>query len=130
MRILVTKEFEFDSAHYLPGYDGDCQRMHGHRYVLQIGVLGTIDEKTGMVMDFKKLKKAVCLDLLDHICLNEVDLDAFPKDLPTAENMVEWFVGQLSHGMGLEQYKDAELAFVRLYETPTSYAEWRKAYDE
>ena len=30
--MIVLKEFEFDAAHYLPEYNGKCERLHGHTY--------------------------------------------------------------------------------------------------
>ena len=119
--MLIVKEFTFDSAHYLPGYDGPCRNLHGHTYKLQIGLEGKINPKTGMVMDFNNLKgiiKNEIIDLLDHKCLNEVLSHNFPYELPTAENMVAWMVNYLSVAM--------PIAYIRLYETPTSYVEWRK----
>ena len=32
--MIVLKEFEFDAAHYLPEYNGKCERLHGHTYKL------------------------------------------------------------------------------------------------
>ena len=125
--IMVVKEFTFDSAHYLPNYDGPCSRLHGHTYRLQIGIKGGTDSKSGMVMDFVELKRIVrdYLDVLDHHCLNEVTSFDFPYQNPTAERMVTWLSLCLLH-----HFVDPEmpnLEFIRLYETPTSYAEWRKS---
>ena len=30
--MILIKEFEFDAAHYLPEYNGKCERLHGHTY--------------------------------------------------------------------------------------------------
>ena len=49
----LTVEKTFDSAHYLEHYDGDCARMHGHTYKVQICVAGEmLDEKVGDVNGF------------------------------------------------------------------------------
>ena len=55
--IRLTKEFTFEAAHALEGYDGLCREIHGHSYRLFVTVKGTpcADEsnpKFGMVMDF------------------------------------------------------------------------------
>lgn len=46
--MFVLKEFEFDAAHYLPEYNGKCERLHGHTYKLVVKVEGTPD-KEGMI---------------------------------------------------------------------------------
>lgn len=155
-QITVVKEFLFDSAHYLPDYDGDCCHLHGHTYKLEVGVTGPVKPNTGMVVDFKQLKTIVKLitDKLDHSLLNDLDMvlpkvegdkiDAstlseekcietsppnpppFPKDMPTAENMVVWLTEALPHLLRIYYKPCYEITLVRLWETPTSYAEWRK----
>ena len=32
--IRLTKEFSFEAAHALDGYDGPCREIHGHSYRL------------------------------------------------------------------------------------------------
>lgn len=133
MGITVVKEFTFDAAHHLPNYPGKCQNLHGHTYRLQIGIKGPINPVTGMVVDFAKIKeiiRRVILDYLDHKCLNEIKGDhfiAFPRHNPTAELMVSWIVQVLIRSCTDEKLgSSVKLNFVRLYETPTSYAEWRR----
>jgi|SRR6056297_3493629 len=122
MKITVVKEFTFDAAHYLPEYDGKCKNLHGHTYRLQVGIKGEPDYFTGMVVDFVHLKSVVkrnIVNKLDHQYLNTLDtLPYFPFEVPTAETMVHWIVKVLSNYW-------PHLSFVRLYETPTSFAEWR-----
>ena len=36
MRIRITKEFDFEAAHALDGYDGKCRDIHGHSYHLKV----------------------------------------------------------------------------------------------
>ena len=55
--IRLTKEFSFEAAHALDGYDGPCREIHGHSYHLFVTVKGTPAEdasnpKCGMVLDF------------------------------------------------------------------------------
>ena len=62
--IRLTKEFSFEAAHALDGYDGPCREIHGHSYRLFVTVKGTPGEdprnpKYGMVMDFGLLKRIV-----------------------------------------------------------------------
>ena len=56
----ITKEFKFEMAHALHGYDGLCKNIHGHSYKLFVTVKGEIkndkgNAKDGMVLDFDVL---------------------------------------------------------------------------
>lgn len=117
--VEVTKEFTFDSCHQLLAYDGPCERLHGHTYKLQVTVKGKQDYR-GMVLDFKDLKK-VCkekiVDPLDHYNLNDKLIYN-----TTAENMVVHFYDIIKSYC---EDKDFDVVCVRLWETPTSYAEYR-----
>ena len=109
--IRITKEFKFEMAHALFGYDGLCKNIHGHSYRLWVTVRGQVKNeknhaKDGMVMDFNFLKKIVkpeIIDKYDHsFVINansphaNVDLSSFEKVFllpyqPTSENLVELF---------------------------------------
>ena len=116
--LTVCKEFEFHAAHHLPCHDGKCKNVHGHGYVLEVEVAGGLREygpDTGMIIDFSDLKRIVneeVIEKLDHKNLN----DLFEN--PTAEVMVNWIAGVLSLSL--------QVIRVRLYETRTSYAEWKE----
>jgi len=61
-KIRITKEFRFEMAHALLGYDGMCSNIHGHSYQLSVTLIGetlnnTSDPKNGMVMDFGDMKE-------------------------------------------------------------------------
>lgn len=128
--ILVVKDFTFAAAHRLPLHEGLCSNIHGHTYKLRVGISGMVDGKTGMVVDFTALKEVVneVLVCLDHKYLNNVyHLANFPSDSPTAERMTQWFCGCLSLRLGGDvRTAGCRLDFIRLYESPTSYAEWRR----
>jgi 6-pyruvoyltetrahydropterin/6-carboxytetrahydropterin synthase len=86
-QIQIRREYTFDSAHYLPRVpDGHkCKRLHGHTYTLIPTVSGTVDEDSGMILDFADLDvlvKRAIVDRVDHRCLNDL------YENPTAENMV------------------------------------------
>lgn len=120
MKVSVTKSFSFEAAHNLPNYEGACHRLHGHSYKLQVTVSGSVDEATGMIIDFTCLKKVVQDNIVsryDHQYLN----DFFHN--PTAENMVQSFYRELDSvfakmGLCVES--------VKLWETESSYAECRR----
>ena len=138
--IRITKEFKFEMAHALHGYDGLCKNIHGHSYKLFVTVKGEIknnkgNAKDGMVLDFDVLKSIVKPEIInkyDHsLVLNansphsEIDLSAFEKVFflpyqPTSENLVTDFALKIKSKLpkGVELYK------VVLSETATSFAEW------
>lgn len=130
-KITVVKEFIFDAAHRLPGYSGACERLHGHTYRLQVGICPLQNVKylkEGMVVDFALLKSVIEQDIifaLDHEYLNEITWEGFPNKMPTCENMVLWMRDVISKRWKARNV-NSWVAFIRLYETPTSYAEWSR----
>ena len=141
--IRLTKEFSFESAHALWGYDGKCREVHGHSYRLFVTVKGEpiadpTSPKLGMVMDFGELKAIVAqqiTDRLDHSfvmrrtaeaeSLAEVMKSQFTNVIlvdyqPTCENMLQDFAARLKAALP----EGVELHSLRLHETATSYAEW------
>ena len=139
--IRLTKEFSFEMAHFLPGYDGLCSNVHGHSYLLHVTVAGSPSDdpsspKFGMVMDFSDLKKIVGEEVvgrLDHALMirrGSVDpssVEPITRRLvevdyqPTCENMLVDFAGRISRRLPC----GVRLVSLRLNETATSFAEWR-----
>jgi 6-pyruvoyltetrahydropterin/6-carboxytetrahydropterin synthase len=74
----------FDAAHKLPHYNGPCSRLHGHRWAVDVEIEGTVDPISGMLIDFKDLKRILNAALPDHQYLNEFVPEVAT---PTAENM-------------------------------------------
>ncbi|MBM7610425.1 6-pyruvoyltetrahydropterin/6-carboxytetrahydropterin synthase [Lysinibacillus composti] len=126
-RVLVSKEFTFDAAHHLHNYEGKCKNLHGHTYRAVLGISGYTEER-GLVIDFgdiKEIWKEKIEVYLDHRYLNET----LPLMNTTAENIVVWIYEKLVDALReKQQYKGARVEFVRLYETPTSYAEVRREW--
>lgn len=131
-RVLVSKEFTFDSAHHLHEYEGKCKNLHGHTYKVVFGISGFVDGR-GLMIDFGDIKEIWKNEIeifLDHKYLNET----LPPMNTTAENIVVWIYEKmaeaLQQGDRANQYDGARVEFVRLYETPTSYAEARREWME
>jgi 6-pyruvoyltetrahydropterin/6-carboxytetrahydropterin synthase len=140
MMIRITKEFKFEMAHALHGYDGLCKNIHGHSYKLRVTVKGEVRNenghvKDGMVIDFAELKEIVkpeIIDKYDHsLVLNansphaSIDLSVFEKVFylpyqPTSENLVMDFATIIQSKIP----KRITLSKVVLSETATSFAEW------
>lgn len=121
-QVLIASQFEFSAAHSLPHHAGKCRRPHGHNYLLEVGVAGQPrpadgTSSEGMVMDFADLRRIVqeqVLTRLDHRDLNEV-LPA-EQQPTTAEHLALWVWNALEPWL-------ADLARIRIWETPRSYAE-------
>ena len=139
-KVRITKEFKFEMAHALHGYDGLCANIHGHSYRLWVTVRGDVKKenkhiKDGMVMDFTDLKsiiKPTIIKKYDHsLVLNansphaKLDLSAFDKVYylpyqPTSENLVTDFANSITSLLP----DNVELLKVVLSETVSSFAEW------
>ena len=80
----------FASAHFLDGYEGKCESLHGHNWKVEVELQGKRLDDIGMLMDFKKLKELLrtVLDKLDHCLLN--DLDPFKDSNPSSENISKY----------------------------------------
>jgi 6-pyruvoyltetrahydropterin/6-carboxytetrahydropterin synthase len=128
-RVMVSKEFTFDAAHHLHEYEGKCKNLHGHTYRAVFGISGYVDE-IGMMLDFGDIKdiwKEKIETYLDHRYINEM----LPPMNTTAENMVVWLFEQMEKELQERNVKGSQefrVEFVRLFETPTSYAEMRREW--
>ena len=82
-------ESSFDAAHQLRGYEGPCEKLHGHSWKVQVFLNADKVDKLGMVCDFKQIKKilARAIGKFDHENLN--DLPEFKKINPTCENVAK-----------------------------------------
>ena len=140
-KVRITKEFVFEMAHALLGYNGPCKNIHGHTYHLLVTITGEIlsddnASEDGMVMDFGDLKKIVFAEIIekmDHaLVLNENVPDELIKQLsashkvftkpyqPTCENLLVDFAEIIQSKLP----DIVKLHHLLLRETMTSYAEW------
>jgi 6-pyruvoyltetrahydropterin/6-carboxytetrahydropterin synthase len=83
----ISVEQHFDAAHFLRGYGGKCEAMHGHRYRVVLRVEASELNDIGLAYDFVDLKKHLSevVDRFDHTCLNYIP--PFDKINPSAENI-------------------------------------------
>ncbi len=75
----------FAAAHTLTGYPGDCARLHGHNWQVELFVRCRELDAIGIAVDFRTVKEKVAgiLEGLDHRNLN--DLSVFGGVNPTSE---------------------------------------------
>lgn len=139
----VTKEVTFDSAHMLSNYKGKCENLHGHTYKLQVSVEGSLQKEGNeecMVLDFNSLKKAIdtVTEAFDHAII----FSSYEHQSGAEAALMEWadkfsmnyvvVAGKSTSediALYIEQriYEELDLpginVSVRLWETPTSFAE-------
>ncbi len=140
--IRLTKEFSFEAAHALEGYEGPCRNIHGHSYRLFVTIKGQpsrepTDPNRGMVFDFGRLKQIVGEEIItpfDHALLLEEAphacfLEQLPSSVtnvvrlsyrPTCENLLADFAERIACRLP----EGVALCSLRLHETASSYAEW------
>ena len=128
----LTKQFKFCAAHKYwndkwssdKNYEvfGDDVKVHGHNYVLDVTIRGTIDEDSGFIYDIQKLKDIVnkkVIKVLDHSQIQE-DIQWFKDKQPSTENLVLFIWESIVSDI----QQSAELYKIKLRETPTIFTEY------
>ncbi|MDD4875664.1 MAG: 6-carboxytetrahydropterin synthase QueD [Dehalococcoidales bacterium] len=115
----LSVEQHFDAAHFLRGYQGKCEALHGHRFRVVVKVNAFKLDDIGMGYDFTKLKEQLgdVLLKLDHTCLN--DVPPFDKINPSSENIASTIYGELQVSLA---HSPVILSCVEVWESPQSGA--------
>ncbi len=134
MDAFLTIRTHFAAAHRLARAElsqeqneniyGKCARTngHGHNYLVDITVRGSINPRTGMICDLPALQEIVddlIVEPFDHTFLNK-DIPFFENCVPTAENIALHIKDILSapiRKLGISLHK------IRLHESPNNAAE-------
>lgn len=147
--ITITRKLEFDAGHRIPDHKSQCRNLHGHRYTIEITLVGEVIEEegssdNGMLMDFSDVKSLAhqhLVDVWDHAFLvYEKDapvrnfLAGLPdhktvviNKIPTVENLARTAFDILKpvysdrYGTGLKLHK------LVLHETPNCWAEFTES---
>ena len=91
----ISVEEHFDAAHFLRGYQGKCEALHGHRFRVVVKVSASGLNDIGIAYDFTELKQHLndILSRFDHTCLN--DVPPFDKINPSSENIAVTIFNEL-----------------------------------
>ncbi len=113
----IAVEADFDAAHYLRGYQGKCENIHGHRFRVLARVRAKETDDVGMAYDFTKLRQQLgqVIGRLDHVCLN--DTPPFDKVNPSSENIASTIFSELR---AMLSEKGVSLSSVQVWESPHS----------
>ena len=132
VKIELGRRYRFAASHRLHSEKlsgeensrvyGKCNNPygHGHNYVLEISVSGTVDPATGMIVNLADLDGFVereVIETFDHRSLNE-EVAAFRKTVPTTENVCIEIYQRLKH------FPKAKLERVRIEETANNSFEY------
>lgn len=93
----ISKQFAFSASHRLEGLPDEhpCSRLHGHNYIVELSLTGTLDE-VGFIVDYRELApfKDYLDEQLDHQHLND-RLDGNPTAENMAARLASWAVEHL-----------------------------------
>jgi len=132
LTIALGRRYRFAASHRLHSTElseqenfrvyGKCNNPygHGHNYVLEILVSGTVNPATGMIVNLADLDNFVereVIEAFDHKSLNE-DVLAFREKVPTTENVCIEIFQRLKH------FPLAKLERVRVEETANNAFEY------
>ena len=122
-RYTVYKQQDFSAAHYLPAYHGECERLHGHNYVVRLYAGADELDGEGLVVDFAKLKSVLkeILDRFDHRLLNEVA--PFDRLAPSSERLAEYIAEEAARALDDGRLRITEC---RVYETARNCASFKR----
>jgi 6-pyruvoyltetrahydropterin/6-carboxytetrahydropterin synthase len=137
-RVYATKSMRVEAMHWLENYPGKCSRPHGHSFKIEVTAFREIkdvpfdsedwaDAKNRnaedlMVADFSELR--ACMEetagKFDHGSINRTIGN------PTAEMMAVYLYWELCRCVaGRRKDAGTRVESVRVWETETSYAEYR-----
>lgn len=131
MLATIAKQFTFHAAHQLINHDGPCSRPHGHTYKLEVIVTGHVKEldgnsDEGMVIDFNELKRIYTKNVepfVEHRDLNDIE----GLNPTTSERIAGWIHRVFQRELNPEITKHVTGLCIRLWESPSSYAEVGRA---
>lgn len=134
--VQITRKAEFSASHFLrnPEWSDERNRetygieaqTHGHNYVLEVTVSGSVDPTHGMIIDLKELKEIMherVVDVWDHRHLNH-EAPPFDHVNPTTENVAREIWNRLRPEV---DRPGCSLHSIRLYETPDLYVDYSEA---
>lgn len=132
LKIELGRRYRFSASHRLHSEQlsaaentrvyGKCNNPHGHghNYVVEVCVSGTVDPATGMIANLADLDGFVekeVIEPFDRKLLNE-EVAVFRESVPTTENLCKEIYDRLKH------FPKAKLERVRVEETSNNAFEY------
>lgn len=118
----ISVELDFDAAHYLRGYQGKCETLHGHRFKVVASVRADKLNEIGLGYDFTELKRhlGAVLARFDHVCLN--DTPPFKRLNPSSENIAVIVYRELARRL---KGAPVKITAIEVWESPQSRVTYR-----
>ncbi len=118
----LTVKSSFSAAHRLREYEGNCERLHGHNWKVEVTVESHTLDPQGMALDFRVMKGALgeVLAALDHRYLN--DIPPFDGVNPSSENLARHIFGEMERRIPAP----ARVARVAVWESEDARAEFSR----
>ena len=118
---IINVKSHYDAAHFIRDYNGKCERLHGHRYEVEIALAFDDLGKGGIAYDFTAAKRHLreVTEELDHQNLN--DLPAFAGIETSAENQARHIYQAMKARLGPI---GEQLLYARVWETPNQWAQY------
>jgi len=115
----IRTEASFSAAHHLRDYDGPCENVHGHNWLVRVAMRCRELNDAGIGIDFRTLRGALAaiLSELDHTYLNQVLGETGMN--PSSENIARYVYGKLQERVGTD---NCRVARVEVFETPGNSA--------
>ena len=98
MSWLLRVKDKFQAAHFLKGYKGKCEKVHGHTFQVEVQIEVRELDATGIGIDFTEIKAGLSAILPDHTLLNDV----LPFN-PSAENLARRLFEELRKSLPVKE---------------------------
>ncbi len=118
----LTVRTSFSAAHRLREYEGNCERLHGHNWQVEVTVEADALDSRGMALDFRAIKGALGETLagFDHRYLNEVP--PFDGLNPSSENLAQHIFEEMERKVAAP----VRVARVTVWESEDARAEYSR----
>ena len=118
MSFEVAVSTTFSAAHAIKGMTGECEKLHGHNWKVEVSVITEDLDERGVSIDYRELRSLLQQTIrpMDHSVLNEVP--ELENISPTCESLARYIYDTLAP----EVPPHGRLALVRVWESEYSSA--------
>ena len=132
----IQQSVEFDAAHRLYGYPGNCSNVHGHTWSVDIEIESDRNlDSVGMLLDYRIIKQHI-KDNYDHRIILNIDdplVEIFSSQKlamtvmngnPTAENLANRLLAEFILIADLDvTCSGSDFVTIKVHESSENYAE-------